>query len=110
MKELLDGKLTIEDKMSGWSLMGEIVDEIETKAWTEYRLIPIEKISKMNSKTADWIAGAYDCKYLILVGTLFPSGDDACKIAIMQEFPEVEKALQEEFGENWTKYYLRFGH
>ena len=110
MRKLLDGKLIVEDQISGWSLSGEMVEKIDEKAQAEYRRIPIENIRKMKTKTAYWVAETYDCKHLILSGLLFTNGDDACKIAIMQEFPEVEKALQEEFGEKWAQHYLKFGH
>ena len=36
--------------------------------------------------------------------------DTDYKIAILENYPEYEKELQDYFGENWFKHYIRFGH
>ena len=36
--------------------------------------------------------------------------DDRYKIAVLESYPQYEKELIEYFGEDWLKYYVRFGH
>ena len=36
--------------------------------------------------------------------------DTIYKLSVLQNYPQYEQELKNYFGDNWLKYYIRFGH
>ena len=79
-------------------------------------IVSLKQIDNLSQRTAQWILDTYnivslnperadDCHYGVIM-----RGDDIVKASILENYPELEKELIEYFGENWLKYYIRFGH
>ena len=107
--------MKIESKISGWSISDF---SIEIFPHLGNQIVTLNDIDKLSQRSAQWIFDNYNlvglnpdkagCNYGVLM-----SHDDLCKVSIMENYPEIEKELEDYFNESfgdWRKCYLRFGH
>lgn len=107
--------MKIEPKISGWAISDFNINLSELFPNDYVTLLDIDKLSK---RSAQWILDHYNlvafkkelvgCHYGVLMDT-----DDMCKVAIMENYPELEQELADYFNPSfgdWRKCYLRFGH
>lgn len=69
----------------------------------------MEKIKRQ--ETMDWILDTFrftKCDAGAWVAII--DFDTDYKLAIMENYPEYEKEMQEYFGSNWLQHYIRFNH
>ena len=101
--------LNIESKISGWKVTG-----FETKPVFSSQIISLEECMKTikRQKTMDFILdtfrfskGKEDEDWFAIL-----DWDTIMKSSIIETNPEEEKQLEEHFGEDWIKFYLRFNH
>lgn len=95
--------LNIESKISGWTVTG-----FETKRIFNSQIVSLEECMK----TMDFILDTFRFSKGKKNGDWFAifDWDTIMKISIMETNPEEEKQLEECFGEDWIKNYLRFNH
>lgn len=101
--------LKIEDKLSGWKITG-----FETKPIFGGQVLSLEECMKTikRQETMDFILDNFQFGKGMKDGTWFTvlDWDTIMKVSIMETNPEEEKQLEETFGKNWIKNYLRFNH
>ena len=101
--------IKIEDKLSGWKITG-----FETKPIFDNQIISLEECMKTikQQKAMDFILDTFRFSKSMKEGTWIATldWDTIMKISIMETNPEEEKQLENHFGKNWIKNYLRFNH
>ena len=101
--------LNIESKISGWKVTG-----FETKRIFNSQIVSLEECMKTvkRQETMDFILDTFRFNKGKEDGDWFAilDWDTIMKISIMETNPEEEKQLEEQFGKDWIKNYLRFNH
>ena len=101
--------IKIENKISGWKITG-----YETKPIFNDQIISLEECMKTikRQKTMDFILDTFRFSKSMQEGTWIAilDWDTIMKISIMETNPEEEKFLENHFGNDWIKNYLRFNH
>lgn len=101
--------LNIENKISGWKVTG-----YETKPIFNDQIVSLEECMKTikRQKTMDFILDTFRFSKAMQDETWIAilDWDTIMKISIMETNPEEEKLLENYFGKNWIKNYLRFNH
>lgn len=101
--------IKIEGKISGWKITG-----FETKPIFDSQAISLEECMKTikRQETMNFILDTFRFNKGTKDGAWFAvlDWDTIIKISIMETNPEEEKQLEEAFGKNWIKNYLRFNH
>jgi len=104
-------KLTFESKISGTR-----VDGYEGRGYFHGQIALLSKAMKLKSQAAmDYLldkfrfsrieSGEHEGDWVAVIGY-----DDDYKINILENYPEVAEQLEEYFGKDWVKCYIRFGH
>lgn len=76
--------------------LSELIEKIQTQKAMDYILDTFRFTKGCEEKSNDWVA--------VL------NWDSIMKISILETSPETEKELENYFGEDWLKYYIRFNH
>lgn len=101
--------IKIENKISGWKITG-----YETKPIFNNQIVSLEECMKTikQQKTMDFILDTFRFSKAMQEGTWIAilDWDTIMKISIMETNPEEEKLLENHFGKDWIKNYLRFNH
>ena len=101
--------IKIENKISGWKVTG-----YETKPIFNDLIVSLEECMKTikRQKTMDFILDTFRFSKAMQEGTWIEilAWDTIMKISIMETNPEEEKLLENHFGKDWIKNYLRFNH
>lgn len=101
--------IKIESKLSGWK-----VTDFETKPIFGDQVLSLEECMKIikRQETMDFILDNFRFSKGMKDGTWLTvlDWDTIMKVSIMETNPEEEKQLEEAFGKNWIKNYLRFNH
>ena len=101
--------IKIEGKISGWKITG-----FETKPIFGNQAISLEECMKTikRQETMNFILDTFRFNKGTKDGTWFAvlDWDTIMKVSIMETNSREEKQLEEVFGKNWIKNYLRFNH
>lgn len=105
--------MTFTDKISG-TMVTEFGKLIFPKSFSK-ELFTLEDIDNLKQTTAQWIFDYYNLVSLNKEQTgshfgVMLSMDDYCKIAVMENHPDLEKEFEDRFGGNWAHHYIRFNH
>lgn len=105
--------MTFTDKISGTMVtdFGKLFfpDSFDSELFT------LEDIDNLNQSTAQWVLDNYNLVSLDKERTgshfgVLLTSDDYCKVAVMENHPDLEKEFIEHFGEDWAHHYIRFNH